>query len=264
MACTAYSCQAMAPRQKTQDPSQAPAAGRGTTATAPEPDGARDGDRTRLSKSVVVDRGLALADAHGLEALTIRRLAQDLGVTPMALYWHFRSKEELLAALGDRVWEEIDLDLDPEASWIDQLRGLVESLVRMLRTHPAAPNLLMSGEKLHGDASLQAAEVALGVLQRGGFDPETASEITRSALWTGLMLVMGDPSFLPVLSAEEKAEHMRQERIKLAMLPPSRFPCLVQAAGPMTDCEPEFHYRLGIDMFIGGVASLARRGNAAE
>ena len=61
----------------------------------------------------MVDRALALADAHGLEALTIRRLAQDLGVTPMALYWHFRSKEELLAALGDRVWTEIDVNLDP-------------------------------------------------------------------------------------------------------------------------------------------------------
>ena len=44
----------------------------------------------------MVDRGLALADANGLDELTIRRLAQDLGVTPMALYWHFRSKEELL------------------------------------------------------------------------------------------------------------------------------------------------------------------------
>ncbi len=80
---------------------------------AQDPDGASDGDRARLSKSAVVDRALALADAPGLEALTIRRLAQDLGVTPMALYWHFRSKEDLLMALGDRVWAEIDVEPGP-------------------------------------------------------------------------------------------------------------------------------------------------------
>ncbi|HEX3488778.1 MAG TPA: TetR family transcriptional regulator [Streptosporangiaceae bacterium] len=215
---------------------------------------------SRLSKSVVVDRALALADTQGLDALTIRRLAQDLGVTPMALYWHFRSKEELLAGLGDRIWEEIDVNVDPDADWIPQLRGLMESLVRMLRAHPAASNLLMGGQKLHGEAAMQATEVALEVLQRGGFDAQAASEIARSALWTGLTLVMSEPGFVPRVPPEEKAEHLRQERIRLAMLPPDRFPCLVAAAGPMTDCEPEFHYRLGIDMFIGGVAALAERG----
>jgi TetR/AcrR family tetracycline transcriptional repressor len=71
----------------------------------------------KLSKAAVVERALALADELGLEALTIRRLAQDLGVTPMALYWHFRSKEELLAGLGDQVWAEIDADADPAADW---------------------------------------------------------------------------------------------------------------------------------------------------
>ena len=80
MPCTAYSCQVM-------EATKAPEA-----------------ERTRLSKEVVVERGLALADAEGLDALTIRRLATELGVTPMALYWHFRNKEELLAALGDQVW----------------------------------------------------------------------------------------------------------------------------------------------------------------
>jgi AcrR family transcriptional regulator len=70
-------------------------------------------ERTRLSKDAVVERGLAIADAEGLDALTIRRLANELGVTPMALYWHFRSKEALLTGLADRIWAEIDTDTDP-------------------------------------------------------------------------------------------------------------------------------------------------------
>ena len=154
---------------------------------------ARDTERARLSKDAVVDRGLALADAEGLDALTIRRLATELGVTPMALYWHFRSKEALLAGLADRIWSEIDTDVDPAADWPQQLRGMLESLVRVLRAHPCASQLLLLGEKLSSDSALRATETALGVLQRGGFDPAHASEVAKATLWTGLMLVMSAP-----------------------------------------------------------------------
>src|ERR1019366_4473632 len=86
--CTAYSCQVMASTQ------------------------ARDAaERARLSKAAVVEQALALGDAEGLEALTYRRLAQQLGVTPMALYWHFRNKEEMLGGLAERIWSEIDTDI---------------------------------------------------------------------------------------------------------------------------------------------------------
>jgi TetR/AcrR family tetracycline transcriptional repressor len=217
----------------------------------PEPAG-------RLSKDTVTSRALELADAQGLDRLTIRRLALELGVTPMALYWHFRSKEELLAALGDRVWSEISLELDPDADWAAHIRGLMESLVAMLRAHPCAPQLLMSGEKMHSEASMMASETALAVLARGGFDPEHAAAITRSALWTGLMRVMSEPGYDPALPLAGRVEQQRQAQIKLAMLPPDQYPCLVAAAGPMTACDnPDFHYRFGIDLFVAGVTGMA-------
>ena len=57
----------------------------------------------RLSRDAILDRALAIADADGVDALSVRRLARELGVTPMALYWHFENKEALLHALGDRL-----------------------------------------------------------------------------------------------------------------------------------------------------------------
>jgi len=92
-----------------------------------------DGERTRLTRAAVVDRALALADKLGLDALTIRKLATALGVTPMALYWHFRGKDELLGALAERVWSEIDLTVDRTAPWTEQIRALLESLLKVLR-----------------------------------------------------------------------------------------------------------------------------------
>ena len=76
-----------------------------------------DAERVRLSKRAVVDRALKLADADGLDTLTIRKLAQDLGVTPMALYWHFRSKDDLLEGMAEQVWGEIDVNVDPSVPW---------------------------------------------------------------------------------------------------------------------------------------------------
>jgi AcrR family transcriptional regulator len=216
---------------------------------------APEAERARLSKQVVVDRGLALADAEGLDALTIRRLATELGVTPMALYWHFRNKEELLAALGDQVWRELATDVDPAAPWHVQMRGLLESLLHVLRSHPCASQLILEGEK-QSDAALVAIETVLAVLRRGGFDPEHAAEIARNALWTGLMLVMSE-GFKPGLTEAERTEEQRLARVRLALLPPDRFPRIIEAAEPMSSCDPDIHYELGVDVFIAGVRAMA-------
>jgi TetR/AcrR family transcriptional regulator, tetracycline repressor protein len=221
-----------------------------------EPDGESAG-RARLSKHTVTDRALKLADADGLDALTIRKLAQDLGVTPMALYWHFRSKEDLLEGVSERIWSEIDINADPEAPWPDQLRGLLESLVGVLRAHPSAPQLLLAHEKRNPSA-LRAAEITLGILRGAGFDPEHASAIARGALWTGITLVLSDPRHKPELSADERAERRRRDQIEFAMLPAARYPRLVECAAPMAASDdPEFHYRFGIDLWIAGVQAVA-------
>ncbi len=242
MTCTSYSCQVTSPRQldSTGEP-------------------ARDeGERTRLTRKAVVDRALQIADAEGLDALTIRKLAQELGVTPMALYWHFRSKDELLDGVAERVRAEIDVHVDSAAPWPAQLRGLLESLLRVLRAHPAAPQLLLQFER-ENESRLRATEVTLAVLRAGGFDPEHASEIARATLWTGLMLVMSEPG-IQSLAAEERAELQRKKQVVLATLPVTVYPRLVECAVPMTACDdPEFHYELGVSVFIAGVQAIAAR-----
>jgi len=246
----------------TPEPTAAPSASLPAEAPAAEPPLAEvppDTQRVRLSKAAVVGRAIALADAEGLDALTIRRLAQELGVTPMALYWHFRNKEELLTGVAEQFWSEIDTDVDGAAPWPAQLRALLESLVQVLRAHPSASQLLIAGDK-HSPAALEATEVTLEVLRRGGFDPLHASAVARNALWTGLMLAMSEPGYGPSLSEADRAEHQRRSRIQLAMLPPDRYPRLVEAAEPMTGCDdPDFHYRFGIGVFIRGVQATAEQ-----
>ena len=221
----------------------------------PEP----EGDKPRLSKRTVTENALKLADADGLDALTIRKLAQHLGVTPMALYWHFRSKEDLLEGVAEQVWGEIDVNVDPDAPWWAQIQAMMESLVSVLRAHPAAPQLLLEHEK-RNEAALRATETVLEILRTAGFDATYASTIARSALWSGITLVMSEPGFKPELTAEERTEMQRRNQVQLAMLPTARYPRLVECAGPMTTCDdPEFHYQFGIGMFVDGVRAAAAR-----
>jgi TetR/AcrR family transcriptional regulator, tetracycline repressor protein len=217
---------------------------------------APEAERTRLSKQAVVDRGLALADADGLDKLTIRRLAQDLGVTPMALYWHFRSKEELLTGLADQLWGEIDVNVDPSKPWSEQLRGLMESLIAVLRAHPSASQLLMEVEKQR-EPTLRATEITLEVLRGAGFDPRHATAIARNTLWTALMLRTSEAGSKPGMTGAELEEHLRQSQVRMAMLPADRYPRVAECAAELTSCDADFHYRFGIDLFIAGVEAVA-------
>jgi TetR/AcrR family transcriptional regulator, tetracycline repressor protein len=217
-----------------------------------------DGERPRLSKRAVTEAALKLADADGLDTLTIRKLAQHLGVTPMALYWHFRSKEDLLEGVAEQVWGEIDVHVDPSVPWWAQLQAGLESLLRVLRAHPSAPQLLLEHEK-RNEAALRATEATLDILLSAGFDSQHASEIARSTLWTGIMLVMSEAGYHPELSEDERAEFQRRNEVFFAMLPAGRYPRLVECAAPMADCDRDFHYRLGAEMFIAGVRAIADR-----
>jgi TetR/AcrR family tetracycline transcriptional repressor len=223
-----------------------------TSSTHPD-----EGERTRLTRAAVVDQALALADKSGLDSLTIRKLATELGVTPMALYWHFRGKDELLNGLAEKIWGEIDLTIDRAAPWTEQIRRLLESLLTVLRAHPAAPELLLGSEKMNSEPARNATELTLDILRTAGFSPEDASFAARSTLWTGITLVMSEPG-IESLDDTERTELQRKKQVTLATQSSAKYPRLVECAVPMTACDnPEEHYEFGVDVFIGGLAAVA-------
>jgi len=149
---------------------------RSATATAVKSD---------LSRAAIVERALTVMDSDGPEAVTIRRIAQEFGVTPMALYWHVANKDELLAAMGDALLAGV---VPPPAtgSWSVQLRGVIESLIANLSQHPAAAGLVFP-RVLVTEPGLRITEFTLTLLEDAGFSREQAVDLARMGLQTAMI-----------------------------------------------------------------------------
>jgi AcrR family transcriptional regulator len=128
----------------------------------------------RLDRDAVLQAGLALADEAGLAAVTLRRLADRLAVTPMALYRHVAGKDDLLDGMADLLYAELDVP-EPTGGWWEELAALARSTRRVLLAHPSAAPLF--SRPLAGPSSLRLGDALLETLQRAGFYPAEAEEL---------------------------------------------------------------------------------------
>jgi AcrR family transcriptional regulator len=212
-------------------------------------------DETRLSRESVAEGALALIDAEGLDALTIRRLAQSKGVTPMALYWHFKNKEELLVGVAERLWSLMDTRPDRSLPPLARVRALLESLISVLRAHrEAVPVLSLSGS-MTAPSCLDAMEAALSAFADAGLSTKEAAGFVHQGLRLVMSLVTGEPGAGPAnQSRDEIEEQLRCKRALLLSLSPDRYPHVIEAAADLTAlADPDAYYALGVDLFLSGI-----------
>jgi len=130
---------------------------------------AKRGRRKPLNREQVLRAAVALADEAGIEALSMRRLGQELGVEAMSLYNHVASKDDLLNGITDLVLREIELPSDED--WKAALRLSAISAHEVLRRHPWACNLALSPARVV-PVSVRRADWMLQTLREAGFPPE--------------------------------------------------------------------------------------------
>ena len=137
----------------------------------------RESESTRRRKPLTRERVLraavALADRHGVDALTMRRLGGKLGVEAMALYKHVANKDEILDGIAELVLGEIEIPA-PGSEWRTAMRQRAISARRVLKRHPWAIGL-MESRGSSGPATLRYVEAVLAALRDGGFSVEMAT-----------------------------------------------------------------------------------------
>jgi AcrR family transcriptional regulator len=208
--------------------------------------------RTPLSRELVLETAVKLADRGGLESLSMRKLGQELGVEAMALYYHFANKDEVIDGMVDLVFSEIDLPIGG-ADWKTAMRRRAFSLRDVLLRHRWALGLMESRRK-PGPANLRHHDAVIGSLLSAGLDMPTiahAYSLLDSYIY-GFALFATNLPFDP---SEEVAE---LGRITLRAFPVDAYPNLVayvSAMGPGYNYWDEFDH--GLDLILEGLQKAA-------
>jgi TetR/AcrR family tetracycline transcriptional repressor len=211
----------------------------------------RTASRAPLNRQRILHAALAEVDARGLEALTMQRLATTLGVGAMSLYNHVKNKDDLLAGLGEVIWQEIAAEAparqDP-AGWLDALSRAIRHAGRR---HPKALPVLVAG----GVFPPAFLEVIADQLEHAGGpepDPKLINGIAAvSAYALGWAFSEASGSLGTAPGSAEETERQRIRRVTRA-LPPDTPDRIVDAAIAICGSDIEAAFLTGLAAVIAG------------
>lgn len=210
-----------------------------------------------LNRDEVVARALRIVDEQGLDALTVRKVADEFGVTPMALYWHFSNKDALLDAVGDAVVADLrlpDLSLDLE----HYLGEAMTALVDVMRAHPRAASLLPH-RILLTDPGREITEATLDKLMTAGFGVDKAAAVAHYAMMIATTLVAAEPGAETSIKPADRGAALEAKLALLQSLPADRYPRLRVAAPAMVECgDSDEYYADAVGIFVAGVMADVR------
>ena len=206
--------------------------------------------RVRLTRERVLETAVARADAGGLEALSMRKLGQELGVEAMALYHHFANKDALVDAMVDVVFTEIEVS-EAGPDWRAAMRRRAISVRAALLRHRWAIGL-MESRRTPGPANLRHHDAVIGSLRSGGFDIAMAAHaysLLDSYIYGFALTKMN----LPFQASEEVGE---VAQTMLEPFPAGEYPHLLEiltdhVMKPGYDYGDEFEY--GLDLILDGL-----------
>jgi AcrR family transcriptional regulator len=206
--------------------------------------------RAPLSRERVLHAAVALADRGGIGSLSMRKLAQELGVEAMSLYHHVAGKDAILDGIVDVVFGEIELSAG-EVDWKEAMRRRAVSAREALRRHPWA-TALMESRSTPGPANLRHHDAVLGILRKAGFSVELAAH-AYSLLDAYIYGFALQETNLPFSTPEETAQVAQSI---MAEFPADQYPHLTEIAlehvlRPGYDYGNE--YRFGLELILDGL-----------
>lgn len=212
--------------------------------------------RARLTRDRVLSAAIALADAGGIDSLTMRKLGVELGVEAMSLYHHVANKADLLDGMIDGVFAEIDLPTDG-TDWREAMRRRAVSVRQVLSRHRWAIGL-MESRAAPGPANLRHHDTVLGTLRRAGFSIELAAH-AYSVLDSYVYGFALQERSLPFDTADETPHAIQAIMARFAT---GEYPHLTEIAvehvlQPGYDYGDEFEF--GIELILDGLATALRR-----
>ena len=207
--------------------------------------------RGSLTRELIIKEALALLEEHGPGALSMRRLADRLGVAPNALYTHVRGKTDLIDGLIDQVYAGLELHPDPSGDWTQQLTALSQDIRAYLLAHPAVVPYALQQPGL-GPHSLRLGEAIYNVLRPAGFSDQAVVG-TVYALVTYILGFVALEIPRAGTDPQTSDEFVRRMWAFFAALPPGEFPHHVELAPLLARISTDDQFRFGIRTFLAGL-----------
>jgi AcrR family transcriptional regulator len=211
------------------------------------------GDRRgTLTRQRVLEAAVELADRHGIDSVSMRRLGQELGVEAMSLYTHVRSKDDLLNGMVEVVMGEVPARLEG-GQWKTTLRRAVLDARQVLLRHPWAPAVIET-RAAPGPATLRQYDAVMGILRDGGF----SLELTHHAIHLMGSRLLGftqDPF-------DDSADRGPEAAAALAEQLGPTHPHVAEMAlaathgGGLGGCDTDFEFELALDVILDGLERL--------
>jgi len=212
--------------------------------------------REPLSRDRILRTAVALADEGGVGSISMRRIAQELGVVPMALYNHVANKDELLDGMIDVVVGQIDPPLEG-ADWKTTMRERILSARRVLLRHPWASRVLETrGEPT--PTVIGYMDSMMGIFLAGGFPIDLmhhAMHVMGSRILGFSQELFDDTSSMPEAEAAEMWTQMAEVYPNIAKLIPV---AVGTHDGPVVGggCDDQFEFEFALDLILDGLERL--------
>ncbi|MET3720559.1 MULTISPECIES: TetR/AcrR family transcriptional regulator C-terminal domain-containing protein [unclassified Arthrobacter] len=222
--------------------------------------------RLRLNRDRVLQAAVELADEIGLEALSMRRLAEELGVVPMALYKHVANKEELLDAMVEVIVKEIDPPIS-STDWKTAVRLRIISARQVLMRHPWARAVLESRTN-HTPTVLDYMESTIGMFLAGGFSVDLTHHVMHalgSRMWGFTQELFNQPTSSGSAAAAETAPDAQSAQ---TLATAERYPNIARISGAAAHdgtvvahgCDDRFEFEFALDLLLDGFERLHQTG----
>jgi len=224
--------------------------------------------RRALTRQAVVARALEIGGAEGLEAVSVRRLALELGVTPMALYRHIRDKQDLINAMTEVVLEGMDAPpgVRPGMTWTERLRMEIDNYKEQIDARPLALPLSIAYNAEGPPSFWRVLERLLAILLDAGFARREAIVLIRmiSNVLAGYLLLLQEGTPADATSVEAHQLDLMRRRLALAQLslPRDEFPNLIASAEDTAEVwltDPNEWWGQTVDLITFGLERMLER-----
>ncbi len=211
--------------------------------------------RVALTRDVIVDTAIKLLDQDGLDGVTMRRVADQLGTGAASLYAHVANKEDLLDLVLERIVADVQIpDPDPE-HWQDQIREVCMTMYRVYKAHRDIA-VVSLGNIPTGANALRIADRLMAIMLAGGVPPQVAGwALDRLALYICADAYEGSILFKRLQESGLTQEAFFEKYIQSARefydhLPAEQFPTLSKHVSDLMGGDDESRFAFGLDMIV--------------